>query len=369
MPRHRSVLAGLALVLGLTIVSAAPRLPAAERLPDSLTSAEFWELSQRISEPDGYFRSDNLLSNEIFYPEIMAPLLERGRQGGVYLGVGPEQNFNYIVRLRPSMVFITDVRRGNLHTQLMYKALFELSATRADFLERLFSRPRPAGLTAETPVSELMSAFLAASPAPEAVYLRNLESLQRHLTVTRALPLGQEDLEGIEWVYSNFYRFGPRITYNSSTNGGGRAYPTTYADLMTATDETGAPQSYLASDATFQVMMTLEQRNLVVPVVGNFGGTKALRMVAQYVRDRAAVVSAFYLSNVEQYLIQDGLWRAFCENVATMPLDARSTFIRSEQAAWSGGGRGGLVNSLGSMQDEGRTGCGLPAATAAAARP
>ncbi|MCC7185085.1 MAG: hypothetical protein IT185_02505, partial [Acidobacteria bacterium] len=33
-------------------------------LPASLTNAEFWSLIERLSEPDGYFQSDNLVSNE-----------------------------------------------------------------------------------------------------------------------------------------------------------------------------------------------------------------------------------------------------------------------------------------------------------------
>ncbi len=366
MIRYRRVVAACTVLLGLTIVSAAPRFTAADTLPERLTNAEFWATSEALSEPDGYFRSDNLLSNEIFYPEVMAPLVERAPAGGVYLGVGPEQNFNYIVRLRPRMAFITDVRRGNLHTQLMYKALFEIAANRVEFVERLFSRTRPPGLAADLPVVDLMKAFEAAPPAAEAVYRSNLDAIRQHLTVTRALPLARDDLDGIEWVYSNFYRFGLRITYNSSTNGGGRGFQTTYADLMAAADEAGTPQSYLASEATFQVMKDLQQRNLVVPVVGNFGGPKALRAVGQYVRDHGSVVTAFYLSNVENYLIQDGIWGAFCANVATMPLDARSTFIRSEQGnRYAGGGGRGLVNSLGSMQDEVRTGCGVASPVAA----
>ena len=56
------------------------------------------------------------------------------------MGVGPEQNFTYIAALKPAMVFITDVRRGNLHLHLMYKALFEMSADRAGFRRRACSR-------------------------------------------------------------------------------------------------------------------------------------------------------------------------------------------------------------------------------------
>jgi len=39
-------------------------------------------------------------------------------------------------------------------------------------------------------------------------------------------------------------------------------------------------------------------------------------------------VSAFYVSNVESYLQRNGVWPAFCGNVASMPLDDTSIFIR-----------------------------------------
>ena len=83
----------------------------------------------------------------------MIPELQRTtKTGGVYLGVGPDQNFTYIVALKPKIAFIFDIRRQNMLTHLMYKALIEQSTDRADFISRLFSRPRPAGLdTTSTP--------------------------------------------------------------------------------------------------------------------------------------------------------------------------------------------------------------------------
>ena len=76
----------------------------------------------------------------------------------VYLGVGPEQNFTYIAALKPKMAFIVDVRRGNLQLHLMYKALFELSSDRADFIFRLFSRKRPEGLGPKSTADEIFAA-------------------------------------------------------------------------------------------------------------------------------------------------------------------------------------------------------------------
>ena len=102
-----------------------------------MSDQEFWKLSSESSEPDGTFRSDNLLSNESYFQYVIPPLNGAAKQGRVYMGVGPEQNFTYIAALKPKMVFIVDIRRGNLDLQLMYKALFEMSKDRAEFVSRL----------------------------------------------------------------------------------------------------------------------------------------------------------------------------------------------------------------------------------------
>ncbi|HUF47930.1 MAG TPA: hypothetical protein VMM93_08940 [Vicinamibacterales bacterium] len=325
----------------------------ADTLPARLSDEDFWQLSTALSEPGGYFRSDNLVSNELWFQWVIPNLVARAGTGGVYVGVGPEQNFTYVAALRPKMVFITDVRRGNLHTHLMYKALFELSADRAGFISRLFTKARPQGLSDASGAADLMNAYWDVLTSTEQVYRENLKAIQDHLTRTRRLPLSAEDLMGIETVYYNFYWFGPSITYSSST-GGSRGFQTTFYDLMVATDNAGVARSFLASEESFRVIKDLHQRNLVVPVVGNFAGPTALRAVGDYVRGRGGTITAYYLSNVEQYLYQDGIWQRFCANVATLPLDDRSTFIRSTQG---GGGGRGLVNSLASIKTEVRS-CG-----------
>src|SRR4051812_8347240 len=94
---------------------------AAPPVPERLSDDQFWKLSSASSESDGTFRSDNLLSNELNFQYVIPDLLEKARQGRVYMGVGPEQNFTYIAALKPSMVFIVDIRHGNMDVQLMYK--------------------------------------------------------------------------------------------------------------------------------------------------------------------------------------------------------------------------------------------------------
>ena len=317
-------------------------------LPARLTDAEFWDLSQSLSEAGGSFRSDNLLSNEVYLQYVIPELLAANRPGRVYMGVGPEQNFTYISALKPSMVFIVDIRRGNLDLHLMYKALFDLSADRVDFLSKLFSRKRPEGLTATSSVADIFKAFATSSQPPdEALFEQNFKAIVDNLQQAHHLPLLEEDIPGIRYVYEYFGRYGPDLTYWMSGGVGGRGgfrNSPTYADLMMATDAAGTLRSYLATEENWQVLKSLEARNLVVPVVGNFAGPKALKSVGAWLKQHGAVVSAFYLSNVEQYLNMDGIWMDFCRNSLEIPIDDNSQFIRSFRGGGGPGGFGGSLN-------------------------
>ena len=143
------------LLIAPLLVLAAARLspPARSIVPESLTNEQFWSLTTSLSEPGGFFRSDNLVSNEDAFQDVIADLERTVKRGGVYLGVGPDQNFTYLAALQPGLAFITDIRRGNLHMQLMYKALFELSADRGEFVSRLFTKPRPSTVTTASTVT------------------------------------------------------------------------------------------------------------------------------------------------------------------------------------------------------------------------
>jgi hypothetical protein len=100
-----------------------------------------------------------------------------------------------------------------------------------------------------------------------------------------------------------------------------------YADLMVRVDASGVGRSYLATEANFAFMKSLHAQNLIIPVVGDFAGPKALRAVGTYLTMRRTVVAGFYVSDVELGL--ESKWAAFCANVAAMPLDSTSVFIRN----------------------------------------
>ena len=340
MTRRSILLLALSFALGLGLVSAVSRAPVRPaELPSRLSDGEFWRIVTDFSEPNGYFRSDNLTSNELDFQHVIPDLIRRTRPGGVYLGVGPEQNFTYIVAVRPAIAIIFDIRRGNMLLQLMYKALFELAKDRADFVSRLFAKPRPAGLGPASTAGDLFGAF-DRSDASDALHAANLKAIEHQLTMTHGFRLSVDDLNGIESIYNAFYRSGFAV----------RPWPT-YDDLMTQTDGLGGSRSYLATESGFALLKRLESQNLIIPVVGDFGGPKAIRVVGAYLKTHQATVTAFYLSNVEQFLYPDGKWMAFCKNVAMLPLDSSSTFIRSSSGGFGGGGRQ-FVSSLGAMASE-----------------
>ena len=345
-------------ILGAILLVAVARLapPARTALPEKLSDDQFWTLVTESSEPGGFFRSDNLLSNELQMQHVIPELIRTVAPGQAYLGVGPEQNFTYISAVKPSIAFIVDIRRGNLNLHLLYKALFELSADRADFVAALFSKKRPQGLSTRSSAEEIFTAFWAVETVDETLYNHNLGAIRAHLTSTHTLPLSGDDWRGIEAVYHAFYWHGPRIQYSSSMGGGGGNFPT-YRQLMTATDAAGVPRSFLASEEQYAFVKNLHARNLIVPITGDFAGPKALRAIGTYLKSRGTVVATFYLSNVEQYLLRENRKEPFCANVATLPLDGTSTFIRSVRDGNYYPNGTGLTSVLGNMASDTRD-CG-----------
>lgn len=297
-----------------------PVLYAAQDIPERISDDVFWQMVSDFSEPGGSFHSDNFVSNETMFQRVV-PRLKKNSAGGAYIGVGPDQNFTYLVAIRPRIAFIIDIRRQAMLQHLMYKAIIEVSEDRADFLSRLFSRQRPAGVSAESSPAELFHAYDGALPDHE-LFVRNLRSILERLTVLHGFGLSEADRHDIEYVYSAFSGRGQDLAYSNEP-----AVPT-YAQLMLATDKEGENQSYLASETNFHVLKKLQNDNLIVPIVGDFAGTMAIRAVAGYLKQHDTLVSAFYTSNVEQYLFLQGNWRKFYNNVAELPVGPDSTFIR-----------------------------------------
>jgi hypothetical protein len=328
-------------------LSASGARAGAQGIPDRLADSTFWRLITEFSEPNGVFQSDNFVSNENEWQWVIPGALTRIKPGGVYLGVGPEQNFTYIAAFAPRIAFICDIRRQNLIEHLMYKALLEMSADRAELLSRLWSRPRPPGLDSSSAPPDLVTAF-AQTAVDSALQAQTLASIFQRLVTQHKFALSAEDSGSMRTVFASFASAGPDISYSvggamyrlitsGDTSWKFVSFPAyarssgyvSFASLMQETDGLGANRGWLGTEDAFRRVKEFEVRNLLVPIVGDFGGPKALRAVGEFLRARDARVSVFYVSNVEQYLFQSESWAKFYTNVATLPTDSSSIFIRS----------------------------------------
>src|SRR5712691_483362 len=166
---------------------------AARGLPARLTDQEFWKLIDDLSEPSGSSRTSNLVSNEQQFQQVIPELTRIAMAGRAYIGVGPEQNFSYIAALKPSMAFIVDVRRGNLDLHLLYKAIFELSTDRAEFVSLLFSRSKPRRLQAKSTANDIFSAYLPLFPNWQ-LYNETAAAIRNQLLKKHGFDVSADDL-------------------------------------------------------------------------------------------------------------------------------------------------------------------------------
>ena len=318
----RPGLVAVAIVAALPV--AAVQSPSAAK--PSLSDQEFRTLITSMSEPGGVFVTDNIVSNEIALQDVLPELKLAHR--GVYIGVGPEQNLTYISGLEPPMAFIVDLQRGNLLLHLMYKALVEISSDRADFLARLFARSRPPGIARDVDASTLLAAY-ASTPRSTGMGEAQVRAIVDRLTRVHGLVLDQTDRAKIASTYDALSTGGPNLRGDFGRDISIPSWVPSYAEMLSHTAPDGRNWSFLGSEANFATLKSYESRNLIVPIVGDFSGEKALRSVGDYLRRRGMRVGTFYASNVEEYLFHDDAWRRFFRNLESLPLDNNAVLIRT----------------------------------------
>jgi hypothetical protein len=193
----------------------------------------------------------------------------------------------------------------------------------------LFGRPAPAESQrweART-IEELVAWVDSTPPSPDAAAAAQATVLST--TKGFGVPLDERDLETIGRFHRTFIDAGLDLRYTSH-NRPPRAYYPTYRQLLLERDLSGKQGSYLASEADYRFLKSLQERHLVLPVVGDLAGEHALAAIGRLIAERGDKVSAFYTSNVEQYLMRDGVsFDRFAANVRRLPRDQRSVIIRS----------------------------------------
>jgi hypothetical protein len=327
MGRSATLLLPLALAFSASCATRAAT-PAAVVAPaaPSLSAAEFAGLIQSLSEPGGFFPSDNLVSNETSYLHPLGKMAAMFVHGGAYLGVGPDQNFSYIAAVRPEIAFMIDIRRDNLLEHLLFKAAFANSRNRLEYLSFMTGRRTPHETAAwDTADIERIVAWIDSMPVDPRTQ-QEIGDRALHTVAGFGYALSPEDLTQIERIHQAFFNAGLDVRY--SNRGWMSSYPN-WRMLILAKDLDNRRANYLASEEGFRFLKDLERRNLVVPVTGDLSGPHALAAIGQEIARRGLHVSVFYVSNVEQYLFQGGGFDPFAETVSALPRDEHSVIIRS----------------------------------------
>jgi hypothetical protein len=318
----------------LTILGLSAAAPGYSQAPSSFAAQV-----AALSEPGGYFDTDNLISNERSYLQVL-PALQRTVQGGAYIGVGPDQNFSYIAAVRPEIAFIVDIRRDNLLLHLLFKALFDLSPTRVEYLAGLLGRPAPPDPPRWRHASiQRIVEYVdrdAAGPDARAALRRRLHAAIRETGVL----LDEEDLRTIDRFHGQFVDQGIALRFNSRGRAPQSYYPT-YRELLLETDADGRQAGFLASEEAFSVVKQLQARDRIVPVVGDLSGPSALHAIGRLLATERRQVSAIYTSNVEFYLYRQNTHPQFIANLQRLPRSERSVIVRAVFGRFATHGRPG----------------------------
>jgi hypothetical protein len=288
---------------------------------------EFSVLSARLSEQAGFFDSDNLISNETSYLHVFGKLTELKARGGVYLGVGPDQNFTYIAKIRPSRAIMIDIRRDNMLQHLLYKALFEKSKNRIEYMCNLFGRPFPKDKGWESKDVKALVDYIDTTKADQKLYEKSVEEVKKDVQKF-GIQLSEADLKVIANIQRAFFEAGLDVRYSSHNRPPRSIYPT-MRDLLLQKDLSGEQHNYFCTEEDWQYIKKMEDQDLIIPVVGDLAGTGAVKAIGKYLTEIKEHVTAFYVSNVEFYVHRQGQYDKFIENLASLPIDKNSLIIRS----------------------------------------
>ena len=296
-------------------------LSACSRDPEPIP--RFRELVEQLSEEGAYFDTDNLISNETAYSQVVEDLEP---MGGVYIGVGPEQNFHYIGKLRPSWAFIVDISRDNMLHHFLLNALLVNAETPYAYLCWLFSLAC-APLESEDDFETVLAAVAGAVP-DERLFEKNLKAIFGHIESRLEYDLDDEDARVIELVYRAYFHGQLGLRFRSHGRGPMSHHPT-YRRLLVERGSSGETGHFLSRPDDYAHVRGLAEAGRLIPLVGDFAGDHALRSIGEFIEEQGETVSAFYVSNVEFYLIRNEVFSKYVENVRALPLGENSQFIRA----------------------------------------
>jgi hypothetical protein len=137
--------------------------------------------------------------------------------------------------------------------------------------------------------------------------------------------LDDRDTSEIREVMNAFYRFHLNIRYSINAR---MRFPT-FAEVLTARDLEGNMSCVFNSDEDYAFIRDLQMKNLIIPVTGDVSERHALRSIGDFMKQYRLKLSAYYVSNFEEYVIKSyRTWEGWISNVKNLPINDKSVIIR-----------------------------------------
>jgi hypothetical protein len=263
--------------------------------------------------------ADNLMSNEDSFPRICSDIQQHVSKNGIYLGVGPDQNFSYIAHTQPRLAFILDHRRRNLLLHLVHKALFGLSPDRISYLNRLTAR-QPKLSSADLTIDQLIARYRAVSfnndwlsaVIDEVVRVLEPYSIVRH-----------DEWSALATIQAKLAGPGMNARFLALP-----IYPTLEL-LIRTQDRLHRPAHFLTQEVLYQRVRELQLRDCILPLTGDFADSVTLPRLARWLRMHQLTLSFLYISDVEFFLLRSGRFDSYVQNLSLLPWSASVQIART----------------------------------------
>ncbi len=255
-----------------------------------------------LAPPSTDYALDCFVSSEVGYNEVLARCQPvSATPNGAYLGVGPDQNYTYIGALRPRLAVILDARLDNLLEHLVFKLAFSQARDPLDYLCLLFGRRRPAAPAAAADAKALV-AQLHAQPLDE----DQAASFSAFVLQAFRARWSQDSkaLSRVKRLLGELVRRQLKVTSVSERCLANLDKIPDFEEVITATTPEGFNFHYLTDAERFGYVKALHGQDAIVPLLGNVVSPRGIAAARSVVEAAGLTLSAVYLSNLEEFLLQ-----------------------------------------------------------------
>ncbi|RLT14098.1 MAG: hypothetical protein DWI24_03455 [Planctomycetota bacterium] len=264
--------------------------------------------------------ADNLMTNEDSIASVVDQIAKEVPPRQVYLGVGPDQNYTLMAHARPENCYVIDFRKKNQLLHLFHKALVEISTSRIQYLENFWAREISEEIRKKGQTMDFIESFKNQSVDPQKL---DLIKQQVKSVCSGWNLLNKSELDEISTLQSRLAGQGPDARFLAL-----KMYPT-IGSLITMKSRAGQPAHWLAQENYYSVLRTMQLENRILPINGDWSDEKGFARIVKRIEQDRQKVGLIYLSDVEFFLIRQGLFGKYVKNLMKLPLHADARIIRT----------------------------------------